>query len=228
YYTFAKSKDNLSSTFSESGNNFNLGLLDPFNPSLDYGNADFDIRHRWVTSFTYQLPGNSLSGFAKTLLGGWSTSGIFRIQSGTPFTVYDCSDATSTVCKRLVATGNLVTRPSSGAVATSDPNSFNYLPLTGQTTVFVPNVENSGPFPASMTARNAFRGPGSWNLDLNFSKTFAFTERFKMTLRVDADNVFNHANLFVNGGEADISSASFINASKFGRRQLQAGIRFSF
>src|SRR5262249_3627753 len=55
-YTYSESKDNLSSTFSESGNNFNLGYLDPFNPDLDYGYADFDVRHRFVTSFTFDIP----------------------------------------------------------------------------------------------------------------------------------------------------------------------------
>src|SRR5258708_22198701 len=34
-YTYSKAKDNLSSTFSELGNNFNLGYTDPFNPMLD-------------------------------------------------------------------------------------------------------------------------------------------------------------------------------------------------
>ncbi len=229
YYTFAKAKDNLSSTFSESGNNFNLGLLDPFNPALDFGNADFDVRHRWVTSYTYKLPlGNKLDGIAKTLLGGWVTSGIFKMQSGSPFTVFDCADATATVCKRLVATGNLLTRPTSAATANADPNSFNFLPLTGQNVVLVSNVENGGPFPASMTARNAFRGPGRWDFDVNFSKTFAFTEKVKMTLRLDANNIFNHANLFINGGEADISSTNVITGFKDGRRQIAAGVRFSF
>src|SRR4029077_8837297 len=41
-YNFALAIDNISSTFSESGNNANLGLLDPFNPKIDKGNADFD------------------------------------------------------------------------------------------------------------------------------------------------------------------------------------------
>ena len=43
----ASAKDNLSSTFSDAGNNgFNLGYLDAFDPMLDYGYAEFDVRHR--------------------------------------------------------------------------------------------------------------------------------------------------------------------------------------
>ncbi len=46
--------DNLSSTFSESANNFNLGYLNPYNPRLDYGNADYDVRHRVAIGGLYE------------------------------------------------------------------------------------------------------------------------------------------------------------------------------
>ncbi|HMF57430.1 MAG TPA: TonB-dependent receptor, partial [Pyrinomonadaceae bacterium] len=55
-YTYSMTRDNLSSTFSDSLNNADLGLLDPFNPKLDYGNADNDVRHRFVGSFSWELP----------------------------------------------------------------------------------------------------------------------------------------------------------------------------
>ena len=55
-YTYSSTKDNLSSTFSDSFNNANLGVLDRFNPDLDYGHADFDARHRFVGSFNWAVP----------------------------------------------------------------------------------------------------------------------------------------------------------------------------
>src|SRR5207248_5808029 len=55
-YTWAHTQDVLSTTFSESNNQFNLGLLDPFNPKLDWGNADYDVRHRIVVSGIWDLP----------------------------------------------------------------------------------------------------------------------------------------------------------------------------
>lgn len=228
HYTYSTSYDNLSSTFSESGNAFNLGLLDPFNPSLDYGNADFDVRHRWVTSFIYALPfDRHLDGVAKTLFGGWSFSGIVKLQSGVPFTVYDCSDAIATVCKRLVPSSAALVYNTGNAVARSSANSFNVLDLAGHPPFTIANAE-VGPYPSNMTARNAFRGPGSWEADMNLLKTFAFTERYKVVLRADVINVFNHANLAVRGGETDVSQANFINAGKFGRRQIALGARFIF
>jgi hypothetical protein len=229
FYTYSQSKDNLSSTFSESGNNFNLGLLDPYNPSLDYGNSDFDIRNRWVTNFIYELPfGKTLDGVAKTLVGGWSMSGIVNVQSGAPFTVYDCVNGI-TICTRVLRTNNFSNfSTGAGVASTTAANSFNVLNLTGLSSSVIPGDSENGPFPANMTARNAFRGPGSWNVDLAASKTFAFTERYKMVLRIDANNVFNHANMAVYGGETDIFSTNFINAGKFGRRQIAVGARFQF
>lgn len=233
YYTYSQTKDNLSSTFSESGNNFNLGMIDPFNPSVDYGNSDFDIRHRFVTSFIYGLPfDKNLDGVAKTLLGGWSVSGIFKIQSGTPFTVYDCINGI-TICTRVLLTNGFSNfKTGTGVENKTAANSFNVLNLTGLSSVDLSatcaNACENGPFPSNMSSRNAFRGPGSWNLDLALSKTFAFTERYKLVLRADANNFFNHANTAVYGGETDIFSANFINAGKFGRRQVAVGARLVF
>ena len=53
-YTLSHALDNLSSTFSESAANFNLGYTNPYAPGLDYGNADFDIRQRVSIGGIYQ------------------------------------------------------------------------------------------------------------------------------------------------------------------------------
>src|SRR5260370_37908802 len=53
-YTWSSSKDNLSSTFSDGGAPFFLGFTDTFIPGYDYGHSDYDNRHRFVTSFTYE------------------------------------------------------------------------------------------------------------------------------------------------------------------------------
>ena len=42
-------------------------------------------------------------------------------------------------------------------------------------------------------SRGLFRGPGRTNLDMSLSKTTAITERFKVEIRADAFNLFNHA-----------------------------------
>ena len=59
-----------------------------------------------------------------------------------------------------------------------------------------------------MSARNAFRAPGFYQLDLGVYKTFAITERVRMQLRGEAFNVLNHANLYVLGSNADVGGAA--------------------
>jgi len=85
-----------------------------------------------------------------------------------------------------------------------------------------------GPFPADMTKRNIFNGPGAWNLDSGVYKRISFNERFSLQLRFEAYNVFNHANMFVSGGEADVSSLDFVPAFRNGRRNVQLAAKFLF
>lgn len=232
-YTYSVSRDNLSTTFSETGNAFNLGFLDAYNPSLDYGFSDSDIRHRFVTNFVYDLPTGRYfkNGVAKSVFGGFSLSGIIRVLSGTPFSVYDCQNGITT-CTRLIPTGTLNYTGSQGASV--GLNSFNFIDLSNQTSIALPATAQNlypgenGFLPDNMTKRNAFRGPGSYFIDLALSKRFFFTERMNLQLRVDANNVLNHANLSVNTTETDIYSFPYVSASKFGRRELQFGARFSF
>ena len=70
----------------------NLGLLDPFDPDVDYGWAEFDVRHRFTLGAIWQIPfGRDRGGLFESLSGGWQLSGIFSARSGSPFTVFDCT-----------------------------------------------------------------------------------------------------------------------------------------
>ena len=234
-YTYSVAKDTLSTTFSEgAGGNQQLGLLDPFNPALDYGYADYDIRHRFVGSFVYEIPAERYfsSRGAKLLLGGWSLTGIITARSGAPFTVLDCTNAAS-FCPRLVPSASLAFKGSSNPAAVAGvPNSFNYLDLSNQTpgNYVDPKTGTSdfGPFPSNMTRRNAFRGPGAYYIDAGLYKRFKFSERYGLQLRAEVFNVLNHANLFVDYSALDISSQNFVNSYRDGRRNIQLAVKFTF
>jgi hypothetical protein len=45
------------------------------------------------------------------------------------------------------------------------------------------------------TGRNAFAGPGFYSVDVSAARTFVYRERWRNTLRLDAFNLLNHANL---------------------------------
>jgi hypothetical protein len=60
---------------------------------VDYGNAENDVRNRFVATATYALP--MLSGHkmpVQEALGGWQFNGIFDVSSGTPFNVTSSGD----------------------------------------------------------------------------------------------------------------------------------------
>ncbi len=239
-YTLSKAKDNLSTTFSEALNNFNLGLLDPFNPSLDYGNADFDARHRFTSSFVWDLPfAKNTSGAWRQVLGGFTLSGRVVARSGLPFTVFDCTNAITT-CLRLVPTAdvNFGGPGQLSAAPGNPPNTFIYTDLRNQTPSTFTDVSGGtevGPFPTNMTPRNAFRGPGNWSADLGLFKNFSLTERMKLQLRAEVFNAFNHSNFYIVGPSAEVNNG-FVQASKgtpasnvpAERRNIQLAARITF
>ncbi|HEV2523137.1 MAG TPA: TonB-dependent receptor [Candidatus Acidoferrales bacterium] len=79
-YTFAHGLD------SGSLNRFGLLPQNAFDPGAEYGNSDFDIRHRFTLTATYNIPG--IKGFAQ-LLEGWQLNTIVTLQSGQPWLVND-------------------------------------------------------------------------------------------------------------------------------------------
>jgi len=74
------------------------------------------------------------------------------------------------------------------------------------TTVFNPTIGFSdfGPYPVTMTHRNAFRGPGAWSFDLSAAKNFRIGERMNLEFRAEGFNILNHHNFFVNGANLDV------------------------
>lgn len=239
-YTISSAKDNLSSAFSDSNANYNLGLLDSFAPSLDYGYADFDARHRFVGSFFYEVPSLTRigNGFARRLLEGFSLTGIFNARTGTPFTVFDCSTGIPNTCPRYVPSASVRFSNSGASAPTAGViNSFDYISLPAAVPFVNPLTQNGavGPFPADMTRRNAFRGPGYWNMDAGLYKRIRLTEKYSLQLRLEAFNVFNHANMFVNVNNADASTTNFITAQRgiftsgnLERRNIQLAAKFVF
>jgi outer membrane receptor protein involved in Fe transport len=79
-WTWSHSTDDLSSTFSEAGNgNFQLGYIHAFDPTLDFGNSEYDVRHRISISAVWDIPWGKKASNAivRQALGGRSFSPIF-------------------------------------------------------------------------------------------------------------------------------------------------------
>lgn len=264
-YTWSHSMDNLSSTFSDGyWGNYWLGYTDYFNPTLDYGNSDYNVAQRFVVSAVWDLPWmkNSSNAFVRTVLGGWSMAPIFKVRSGSPYTIFDCSWY-ETLCPRW-SPGGVPTPTTGGASGATNvgPNLFNYMQLPNTDGVIagvgdslqVPNqsifcntVAGGNPFTCSglnLPDRNAFYGPGYWNMDWNFYKNFKLTERFTMQFRGEMYNIFNHHNMYITNFNLDVSYLSYLNtpyiqSEKGGilgqagqasdeRRKIQFGLKLIF
>ena len=233
-YTYSVSRDNLSSTFSEGqGGNFNLGYLDPSNPNADYGYSDNDIRSRFVTNFTWEIPSpKSAQGWVKHVVGGWELTGIYSARTGAPFSVFDCTNAVTSCSRAILSNGvSLEGAINHHSIGVNDtPNRYQYINLGSLTPgEFIDRngFAEFGPFPANMSKRNAFRGPGLWNVDAALYKNFQVTEGKRIQLRLETYNTFNHANLFISGGEAEVNTG-YVPASFFGRRNVQLAGKFIF
>jgi hypothetical protein len=181
-YTLAKSEDMGSqvergSSFGNFSNGGSTGfLINSFEPELNYGTSDFDVRHQINTNWLAELPfgqgkrfGGGVSNALNHFIGDWSIAGLLRWTSGFPFSVANCRSCWAT-------NWNL-----QGNAMLVDPDR---LPETktvenavdGRPSPFA-NAADALTFfrrqlPGEQGLRNPFRGDGYFNVDLSLSKSF--------------------------------------------------------
>jgi len=226
-YQWSHSLDNLSSTFSDAAGGgqsgyYQLGYLDGFNPKLNSGNSDYDVRQRFVSSVSWELPWakNAANKVERFAVGGWAVSGTFKANSGNPFTIYDCTNANDTGCPlyapgatKIATSGspvnagggyfNYINIPLSGGVASNAGNSLGTPVCTGLYHVGCTYTSTPG---TAYPERNQFHSPSVWNTDMQFLKNFKFTEKFGMQFRAELYNIFNHHNQYISYGNLDVSA----------------------
>jgi outer membrane receptor protein involved in Fe transport len=251
-YTRGRAMDTLSSTFSQSGNNFALGQLDPFNIAYDRGNSDYDTRNRLSLAAIYVPKFLTFSGkseVVQSVFGGWTIAPIFSTNSGTAYTIYDCSFSYGYACPHIINSPTLKFKGTS-QVEQGTPNAFNFLtlptasanpyfdPIVGASDMPTCNASGGNCYMQPGLARNQWYGPAFWNLDTGVYKNFKIKERYTLQLRGEFYNIFNHHNLYVNGENADYAEVSSIQAAKGApggistpddeRRNVQLALRFQF
>jgi len=231
-YTYAKSLDELSDVFR--ARNTAISATDVQNLRVDYGPSDFDIRHRVVVSFDYDLPifrGNKL-------LGGWTVNSIISWNTGAPIGFLDGSsdankDGVRTDRPEFIGSGSvlhsIVGKEINGVYQYLDPTQF------AQSTACLTNpaIDNHGGFWCnSNLGRGAIPGPMFTNVDFGVSKTFKINERAGFRFDANFFDVLNHPNFknpdgnFVdNGGTFGQSLATIPGA---GHRVTQLAVRFDF
>ena len=209
-YTWSKSIDE--------GSNDGSAPSNPYNIRNDRAVSDFDIPHKFVGSFVWQIPGSGLnSALARTLAGGWELNGIFTFQMGTPFTVTSGVDNSQSGINADHA--NLIGDPHlAGGRSTAETirQYFNTAAFT---------VNAPGTF--GTAGRNILFGPGVRNIDFGVIKTFAVRERYKVQFRTEAFNLFNHPNF--SNPNANVSAGTFGAITAAGApRVLQLALKAMF
>ena len=215
-YSYGKSIDNASS-FQEQ--------LYPYDYNLRRSISSFDLRHSFVTSYRYDLPFDRFFASGK-LTEGWSITGITRLSTGVPVTLFDLND------NSLIGSGNNGVNGIGADMPnfTPGPLEIDHNPRNGQA-YFNASLFSIAPLGSPGDAkRRFFYGPGISNFDMALEKDVRLSESRSLEFRVEAFNVFNHAQFYgpaaVNG---NISSANFgqiVNAAP--PRLVQLACKFFF
>jgi hypothetical protein len=193
-YTWSKSIDDASNGIYGGTRGVSFPQ-DSFNLRAERALSVFDIRHRVTANFTYDLDWvpSRLGSLPRRVTEGWQIGGIYTGASGMPITPFLGVDVSGT--GELNDRPNLISDPRSGAPRNVS-QWFN-------TAAFSRSA--NGTFGSS--GRNTIIGPGLHILDLSVAKTTKLNERFQVQFRVEAFNVFNHANLSL--PNVDFASGTF-------------------
>ena len=256
-YTFAKTMDN-------STNDLNSSAVNPRRPQDSYNlrnewaRSALDVTHKVAITWLYDLPSPNWSNrFARGTAAGWEWAGSYLFQSGQPVTIQSGVDSNGNLdaagdrailnAAGLQGVGSTVSRvcrnPNTGAT------SVNNACATGNTVGYVADTPNARYIQAGAGAvpnlgRNTFNSPyfNVWNMSV--LKNQKLTERFRLQLRVDAYDVFNHPNYTfgnlsvfqttanaLSQNYANINTGSgFLDKTLFdgGSRIIQLGLKFTY
>ena len=151
-----------------------------YNRNMERGNADFNVPHRVVASWTWALPFRA-AGRLKPLLSGWALNGIVSLYNGLPFSV---GSAANTLNNGGSSRATLL--PGVQAALPPDQRTiaewFNIAAFTAP-----------GPQQFGNTGRNILTGPGTSQADLSLFKDFFLSanETRRLQFRAESFNVTN-------------------------------------
>ena len=224
HYTWARPIDDISGPFSSDFNNDPGSPLFLFDTTLDRGLSSFEVQHKWVSNWTWEIPigaghryGADMTGIAAGILGDWEVSGILTTYGGYAFTVRNSFDNAG-------QGGNH-----------NRPNQIS--PIVMPRTVeqwFDPSAfQMNDPGTLGNVGRNHLVGPTLTNLDLTFTKNFHLGEGKSIQFRAEIFNVFDNANFEAplntqdavgTGGDGQSIFNRFITVNEEGKKDYPEAI----
>jgi outer membrane receptor protein involved in Fe transport len=216
-YTYGKALD--------SGSDVQVGAtpVDAHNLELEWGPADYDVRHRLVANWLWEIPFlRNATGLKGSVLGGWQVNGVIQWQTGFPFTVNTQAPFPAGDYNGDGVNNDRPNRPSFG-LTPPDSSQDAYINGLFKATDF-PRPALIGDLP-----RNAYRGPHYKTMDLSLFKDFALPvgTGTRIQFRAEVFNLFSSANLDRPIG--NLANANFGRSTRsFPAREVQFALKLTF
>jgi hypothetical protein len=210
--------------------------------SLEWGPTAYDLRHNFQTYFTYELPFGSerrfniRNGVLNQVFGGWSASGIVRIQTGRPFLLTSGRQTLNQQDAGVVLNGITVVELQDMVNVRSGPNGNVFFfdeRLIGPDGRANPDLI-APPTTAGQQGQYVYLyGPGLWVIDAGLAKTFRLGGTTRFNFEALLINATNHRNPIVGntgGATLSIDSTTFgqTTGNAIGSRQIQFRLGVNF
>jgi hypothetical protein len=190
-----------------------------FMPNADRANSDFDQRHNLAFFSMWNLPSAFRTSKARSVFRDWRCSQLATIRSGLPFSVLEVLQPPQAFSEQIFNNRANIAQPnlifSGQGTASKGGGGVNWFNPPAFTDPSLGQVGNYG--------RNAFRGPGFYSLDVSLSRGFAIArlgETARFTIRADAFNFLNHANL---NNPVSTLDTQGVGVAKYGRVGTSTG-----
>jgi Carboxypeptidase regulatory-like domain/TonB dependent receptor len=220
-YTWSKAMGDFLDHLSAGGGAVGNFPLNAYDMERDYGPLAFDIPHRFVASFIYEIPvgegrAKDPGGAVGAILGDWSVNGILTLSDGRPFTVTG-NDSAGTGQGRI-SRANCIGDPL--------PDGFDQtLDAWFDISAFAQPAARS----YGTCGANTLRGPGFKSMNLSFFRSIPLPDERRLELRIETFNLFNWVNYgFPGSSVANLNAMGRITTSLGDPREIQLAVKFYF
>ena len=209
-YTYAQSRE------------IGMSHQNSYDLAASWALASYDIKHRFVISYLYELPlgrdrrwASGASPLLNALIGGWQFNGITTFQSGTPLSI--TANNTAGIFGARTQPNNNGNDPTLSGPVEDRLNRYFDTSVYSQPAAFT--------FGNEPIFSPVLRAPGVRNFDLSLFKTFDIRSGVKAQVRIEALNAFDTVQF--SGPNTSVTSTSFglITGQANAPRQLQFGFK---
>ncbi len=192
-YTWGRSIDWVSFLTDLDG----INVINPYNVRAYRGVSDYNVPHRFVLNYLWQLP-SPAHGLGRAILGGWETTAIWNWQSGFPLNITAGDDTSFSVPANSNDQADVVSTPA----YTGGSRGARIAKWFTTESFSAPKPNHFG-----NAGRNILIGPGTFNVDFSAHKVFLLTERVQLQYRAEFFNFLNHTQL--NNPNASVPDSNF-------------------